>query len=200
MAVGLVLLTASIRAEFAYVANLVSGVSAFSIVKNGALKPVAGSPFPAGQGPFPWRWTLWVGSSTWLTVAIPTSWPTASQKTGRSKRPKLKARSRSYEASEGLAIQVGIVENQAFSLVTTLELQGICSTRCPNAGSSKSKSIESLAKYVKELLYKSVRARLGTRPAPDRMDTESLRRWAKRLTDQSTWKALGEQQTAWGDT
>ena len=57
-----------------------------------------------------------------------------------------------------------------------------------------------LPKCVKELLYKTVRARLGTRPAPDRMNTESLRRWSKRLTDQSSGKALGEQQTAWSDT
>jgi hypothetical protein len=60
--------------------------------------------------------------------------------------------------------------------------------------------IEALAKCVKKLLYKTVRARLGTRSAPDRMNTESLRRWAKRLTDQSPWKALGKQQTAWSDT
>jgi hypothetical protein len=58
---------------------------------------------------------------------------------------------------------------------------------------------EALAKCVKKLLYKMVRARLGTRPPPDRMNTESLRRWAKRLTDQSTWKALGKRQTAWSD-
>jgi len=57
-----------------------------------------------------------------------------------------------------------------------------------------------LAKCVKELLYKTVRARLGTRPPPDRMNTESLRRWSKRLTDQSSGKALGKQQTAWSDT
>lgn len=64
----------------------------------------------------------------------------------------------------------------------------------------RTREFEALAKCVKELLYKTVRARLGTRPPPDRMNTESLRRWSKRLTDQSSGKALGKQQTAWSDT
>ena len=61
----------------------------------------------------------------------------------------------------------------------------------------RTREFEALAKCVKGLLYNTVRARLGTRPAPDRMNTESLRRWWKRLTDQSSRKALGKQQTAW---
>ena len=52
MAVGLALLPASLRAEFVYVANAGSNnVSAFRIDENGALTPVAGSPFPAGSDP-----------------------------------------------------------------------------------------------------------------------------------------------------
>lgn len=69
-----------------------------------------------------------------------------------------------------------------------------------NGSVMSARVIEALAKCVKELLYKTVRARLGTRPPPDRMNTESLRRWSKRLTDQSSGKALGKQQTAWSDT
>ena len=45
-------LPASLRAEFVYVANAGSNnVSAYSIGPNGALTPVAGSPFPAGSDP-----------------------------------------------------------------------------------------------------------------------------------------------------
>ena len=52
VAVGLALLPASLRAEFVYVANFLSNnVSAYRIGENGALTPVAGSPFPAGNEP-----------------------------------------------------------------------------------------------------------------------------------------------------
>jgi hypothetical protein len=53
------------------------------------------------------------------------------------------------------------------------------------------------AKCVKELFDESVRTRLRTLPAPDCMNTDRLRRWAKRLADQPAWKALGKQQAAW---
>jgi hypothetical protein len=42
--------------------------------------------------------------------------------------------------------------------------------------SNRARVIEALTKCVKELLYETVRARLGTRPAPDRMNIQSLRR------------------------
>ena len=52
VAVGLAFLPASLRAEFVYVANAGSNnVSAYRIAENGALTPVAGSPFPAGSDP-----------------------------------------------------------------------------------------------------------------------------------------------------
>ena len=52
VAVGLAFLSASLRAEFVYVANAGSNnVSAYRIAENGALTPVAGSPFPAGSDP-----------------------------------------------------------------------------------------------------------------------------------------------------
>jgi hypothetical protein len=47
LAIGFVLLAGSLRAEFLYVANAFSDdVSAYRISPNGALTPVAGSPFP----------------------------------------------------------------------------------------------------------------------------------------------------------
>ena len=50
VAVGLAFLPASLRAELVYVANAGSNnVSAYRIGPNGALTPVAGSPFPAGR-------------------------------------------------------------------------------------------------------------------------------------------------------
>ena len=53
VAIGLGLLVPSLRAEFVYVANLESNtVSAYSVGANGALTPVAGSPFAAGLEPF----------------------------------------------------------------------------------------------------------------------------------------------------
>jgi Lactonase, 7-bladed beta-propeller len=53
LAVGLVWLAAPLRAQFAYVPNVGSNnVSAYRIGANGALMPVAGSPFAAGSGPF----------------------------------------------------------------------------------------------------------------------------------------------------
>ena len=52
VAVGLAVLSASLRAEFVYVANAGSNnVSAYRIAESGALTPVAGSPFPAGSDP-----------------------------------------------------------------------------------------------------------------------------------------------------
>jgi 6-phosphogluconolactonase len=52
VAVGLAFLPALLRAELVYVANAGSNnVSAYSIGPNGALAPVAGSPFPAGRDP-----------------------------------------------------------------------------------------------------------------------------------------------------
>ena len=45
------LLPASLRAEFAYVANQGGNVSAYRIGANGALTPLAGSPFTAGIDP-----------------------------------------------------------------------------------------------------------------------------------------------------
>jgi hypothetical protein len=52
LAVGLVWLAAPLRAQFAYVPNVGSNnVSAYSIGANGALTPVAGSPFAAGNNP-----------------------------------------------------------------------------------------------------------------------------------------------------
>jgi 6-phosphogluconolactonase len=53
LAIGLVSLAAPLRAQFAYVPNVGSNnVSAYRIGANGALTPVAGSPFAAGSGPF----------------------------------------------------------------------------------------------------------------------------------------------------
>ena len=40
-----------------------------------------------------------------------------------------------------------------------------------NGSVMSARVIEALAKCVKELLYKTVRTRLGARPAPDRMNT-----------------------------
>jgi len=52
LAIGCVWMAAPLRAQFAYVANaLGNNVSAYSIGANGALTPVPGSPFPAGNGP-----------------------------------------------------------------------------------------------------------------------------------------------------
>ena len=53
VAVGLAFLSASLRAEFVYVANAGSStVSAYRIdPTSGALTSVPGSPFPAGTGP-----------------------------------------------------------------------------------------------------------------------------------------------------
>jgi 6-phosphogluconolactonase (cycloisomerase 2 family) len=52
LGIALALLTGSMQAEFAYVANLGSNnVSAYRIGENGALTPVPGSPFPAGIRP-----------------------------------------------------------------------------------------------------------------------------------------------------
>jgi 6-phosphogluconolactonase len=52
LAIGSVWLAPPLRAQFAYVANSNSAnVSAYSIGANGALTPVAGSPFAAGSGP-----------------------------------------------------------------------------------------------------------------------------------------------------
>jgi 6-phosphogluconolactonase len=52
VAMGLALQALSLRAEFLYVSN-VNGqtISAHKIAENGALKPLAGSPFPAARGP-----------------------------------------------------------------------------------------------------------------------------------------------------
>ena len=51
LAIGFVCLAAPLRAQFAYVANFFgNNVSAYSIGANGALTPVPGSPFPAGEG------------------------------------------------------------------------------------------------------------------------------------------------------
>jgi len=55
MAIGLTLLAGPLRGEFVYVANengggsLLGSVSAYRIGPHGALTPVAGSPFPAGD-------------------------------------------------------------------------------------------------------------------------------------------------------
>jgi 6-phosphogluconolactonase len=52
LGIALALLTGSVQAEFAYVANLGSdNVSGYRIGENGVLTPVPGSPFPAGSGP-----------------------------------------------------------------------------------------------------------------------------------------------------
>jgi DNA-binding beta-propeller fold protein YncE len=52
LAIGLVCLAAPLRAQFAYVPNVGSNnVSAYSIGANGALTPVAGSPFATGFTP-----------------------------------------------------------------------------------------------------------------------------------------------------
>jgi hypothetical protein len=45
--------------KFAYLANLLSDVSAYSIGSNGALTPVPGSPFAAGAFPFSVAITPW---------------------------------------------------------------------------------------------------------------------------------------------
>jgi len=51
-ALVLIALTASLRAEFLYLANVGSyNISAYQIGKNGSLTPVPGSPFPAGNLP-----------------------------------------------------------------------------------------------------------------------------------------------------
>jgi 6-phosphogluconolactonase len=51
-ALVLIASTASLRAEFLYVANVGSyNISAYQIGKNGSLTPVLGSPFPAGNRP-----------------------------------------------------------------------------------------------------------------------------------------------------
>jgi DNA-binding beta-propeller fold protein YncE len=51
-AIGLASALVPLRAEFAYVVNALSNnVSGYSIGSNGALTPVPGSPFPAGQNP-----------------------------------------------------------------------------------------------------------------------------------------------------
>jgi hypothetical protein len=50
LAIGCVWLAAPLRAQFAYVANGGDdNVSAYSLAANGALKPVKGSPFAAGN-------------------------------------------------------------------------------------------------------------------------------------------------------
>src|SRR5260221_177084 len=50
--IGMVSLAAPLRAQFAYVPNVgKNNVSAYSIGANGALRPVAGSPFAAGINP-----------------------------------------------------------------------------------------------------------------------------------------------------
>jgi len=55
LAIGLTLLAGPLRGEFVYVANengngsLLGSVSAYRIGPHGALTPVAGSPFPAGD-------------------------------------------------------------------------------------------------------------------------------------------------------
>jgi 6-phosphogluconolactonase len=55
MAIGLTLLAGPLRGEFVYVANfngngsLLGSVSAYRLGPHGALTPVAGSPFPAGN-------------------------------------------------------------------------------------------------------------------------------------------------------
>src|SRR5260370_38474496 len=52
VAIGLALLAGSLRAGFVYVTNAVdNNISAYRIGPNGALTPVAGSPFPAGNNP-----------------------------------------------------------------------------------------------------------------------------------------------------
>src|SRR5260221_6488009 len=51
-AIGLASALVPLRAQFAYVVNVLSNnVSAYSIGSNGALTPVPGSPFAAGQNP-----------------------------------------------------------------------------------------------------------------------------------------------------
>src|SRR5260370_8380919 len=51
-AIGLASALVPLRAQFAYVVNALSNnVSAYSIGSNGALTPVPGSPFAAGQNP-----------------------------------------------------------------------------------------------------------------------------------------------------
>src|SRR5260370_2613698 len=52
LAASFILLTAPLRGEFAYVANVKSNtVSAYSVGSNGALTPVPGSPFATGHDP-----------------------------------------------------------------------------------------------------------------------------------------------------
>jgi hypothetical protein len=52
-ALALIAFTASLRAEFLYVANFGSyNISAYQIGKNGSLTPVPGSLFSAGIAPF----------------------------------------------------------------------------------------------------------------------------------------------------
>jgi hypothetical protein len=52
LAIVSALLAGPLRAEFLYVSNVNgNSISAYQILKNGALRPIAGSPFPAAGGP-----------------------------------------------------------------------------------------------------------------------------------------------------